>query len=235
MRPQTAVAIPGPWRVHPWKSGVAPRVQRLRCAMSLPAAPPLVLALPSSARVHSFADGCRAAALEFVNRIAVGGDKESLAEWLRGPYRAHVVTLARSRTRRIGPSRVVPGALEKLLGQTRLEVSLGLLRARDAEDGVSFGYSALAAGHVYRCQDREGTAGWVPVAAPRMRLADRVLSLVAADYLLRPGDYETALYTCSACGLVEFDAARAALGVCRAHAHSDIRELRPAAGLRSAS
>ena len=68
----------------------------------------------------------------------------------------------------------------------------------------------------------------MPVAQPRMRLTDRVLSLVAADYLLRSEDYETALFTCSACGLTAFDAARAQLGVCRAHAthlQSDIREL----------
>ncbi|HEY6460430.1 MAG TPA: hypothetical protein VIY73_09770, partial [Polyangiaceae bacterium] len=122
---------------------------------------------------------------------------------------------------------VLPGVLTNLLAKTRLEVSLGLLRARDPADGVGFGYSALAAGHVYRCQDAEGAPGWVPVAQPRMRLADRVLSLVAADYLLRSEDYETALYTCSACGLTEFDASRAPVGVCRAHARSDVRELSP--------
>jgi hypothetical protein len=175
-----------------------------------------------------FTDGCRAAALEFVNRVAVSNDKEQLAEWLRGPYRTHVVTLARSRTRRMGAASVVPGALTKLLAQTRLEVSLNLLRTRDPEDGVSFGYSALAAGLVYRAQDAMGAMGWVPVAQPRMRLTDRVLSLVAADYLLRGDEYETSLFTCSACGLTAFDAGRADLGVCRAHAQrsaSDIREL----------
>jgi hypothetical protein len=194
---------------------------------------PIVLALPARTRVETFADGCRAAALDFVNRVVRSDDKGMLAEWLRGPYRAHAVTLARSRTRRMGAAAVLQGALTTLLARTRLEVGVGLLRARDPEDGVGFGYSALAAGYVYRCQDREGTPGWVPVAQPRMRLADRVLSLVAADYLLRSEDYETALYTCSVCGLTEFDASRVALGVCGAHeahevhAHSDIRELAP--------
>jgi hypothetical protein len=186
---------------------------------------PLVLALPARSRVRSFADGCRLAALDFVNRVAESADKAVLAEWLRGPYRAHVVVLARSRTKRLGAASVVPGVLERLLSQARMDVAVKLLRARDPDDGVSFGYSALASGLVYRCQDAAGAQGWVPVAQPRMRLADRVLSLVAADYLLRPEDYETALYTCDACGLVEFDAKRAALGICRAHAHSDIREL----------
>jgi len=192
---------------------------------------PLVLALPSRSLVTTFTDGCRAAALDFVNRVALSSDKELLAEWLRGPYRAHVVTLARSRTRRMGAASVVPGALAKLLAQTRLEVSLNLLRTRDPEEGVGFGYSALAAGLVYRAQDATGALSWVPVAQPRMRLTDRVLSLVAADYLLRSEDYETALFTCSACGLTAFDAARAAIGVCRAHAQSDIRELGPSSAL----
>jgi hypothetical protein len=193
---------------------------------------PLVLALPARARVATFADGCRAAAFDFVNRVAPSRDKASLAEWLRGPYRSHVVMLARSRTRRMGPASVVPGALDRLLGRTRLEVGVGLLRARDAEDGVSFAFSALAGGLVYRCQDAQGAQGWVPVANPRMRLAERVLSLVAADYLLRPEDY-AGLYTCEACGKVEIDAERAQMGVCDAHAHrapaiSEIRELSPA-------
>ena len=130
--------------------------------------PPLVLALPSRSLVGTFTDGCREAALDFVNRIAVSTDKELLAEWLRGPYRAHVVTLARSRTQRMGAASVVPGALAKLLAQTRLEVSVSLLRTRDPEDGVGFGYSALAAGLVYRAQDATGAMGWVPVAQPRM-------------------------------------------------------------------
>lgn len=206
---------------------VASAVQRGRDTMSLQT--PLVLALPSRSLVASFADGCRAAALDFVNRVAVSRDKEVLAEWLRGPYQEHVVMLARSRSRRMGAAHVVPGALEKLLAETRLEVSVGLLRARDVEDGVGFGYSALASGFVYRCQDQTGTAGWVPVAQPRMRLADRVLSLVAADYLLRSEDYETQLFTCATCGVTAFDAERAEIGVCGAHPlQSDIRELAPA-------
>ena len=193
---------------------------------------PFVLALRSGARVHSFADGCRAAALDFVNRVALAGDKTVLADWLRGPYRQHAVVLARSQTRRMGAASVVPDALARLLGRARLEVGLGLMRVRDAVDGVGFGYSAISAGHVYRCQDAEGTAGWVPVAQPRMRLSERVLSLVAADYLLRPEAYETSLVTCSVCGRASFDSDRMDAGTCAEHAQdvrpvleSDIREL----------
>jgi hypothetical protein len=193
--------------------------------------PPFVLALPAGARVASFADGCRAAALDFVNHVAPSNDKALLADWLRGPYRAHVVTLVRSRTKRIGAATVVPRALARLLGQARFQVSLGLAAASDPVDGVSFGFSALAAGHVYRAQDAFGAPGWVPVGQPRMRLSDRVLSLVAADYLLRPEDYETAFMTCAVCGHAAFDAERVAEGTCAEHGRrvlrSDIRELGP--------
>ena len=59
---------------------------------------------------------------------------------------------------------------------------------------------------------------------------------MAADYLLRSEDYETALFTCSECGLTAFDARRASVGVCRSHAaalQSDIRELGSASGSAS--
>jgi hypothetical protein len=183
----------------------------------------LLLALPRYSRLPAYADGCRAAALAFLNEVAAARPSPShpaaqLAQWLRGAYDAHVVALSASHTARLGAAGVVPSALERLLSQARLEVGLGLLRAHDPEGGVSFAYSAIAAALVYRCKDAAGAPGWVAVAQPRMRLADRVLSLVAADYLLRPEDYETGLYTCAACGKVDIDATQAAAGVCAAHA-----------------
>ena len=202
---------------------------QLRVVVS-PSPTPIVLALPARSTVASFAEGCRTAALDFVNRVVTSDDKGVLAEWLRGPYRAHAVTLARSRTRRMGAATVVPGMLDHpARPDAGWEVGLGLLRARDPADGVGFGYTALAAGHVYRCQDSRGEQGWVPVAQPKMRLAERVLSLVAADYAAaQRGHHETSLYTCATCGLTEFDAARAAtLGALprATPENSDIREL----------
>jgi len=192
-------------------------------------APPLVLALPARARVVPFADGCRAAALDFVNRVSVRAGKQALADWLGGAYRSHVLAIARSRARRIEAPAVLPGALEKLLAQARTEVIGALGRLRDPAEGVGFGFGALSAGLVYRCQDADGAQGWVPVDQPRMRLADRVLSLFAADYLLRAEDYEQALFRCEACATFAFDAQARAVGgegVCRAHGRaSDIRDL----------
>jgi hypothetical protein len=160
--------------------------------------------------------------------VSVRPDKQELADWLRGPYRSHVVAIGRASTRKMCASSVLPDVLERLLARTRFEVMLALSRAVDPADGVNFGFDALSTGLVYRCQDAERTPGWVPVSQPRMRLTDRVLSLIAADYLLRSDDYEQALYTCGACDRVAFDAqAKACGGTCRSHAHSDIRELAP--------
>lgn len=196
---------------------------------------PLVMALPAGARVARFADGCRAAALDFVNRVGASRGKEQLVEWLRGPYRAHVVTLARASHRRIAPASLRPSSVQKLLTRTREQVGATMLSLTNAEDGVAFGYEALAAGLVYRCQDARGVQGWVPVAYPRMRLLDRVLSLVAADHLLRAGDYESILFQCTACEALAFDADRHATGICAAHAsRSDIRELAPPPPLAAA-
>jgi hypothetical protein len=56
----------------------------------------------------------------------------------------------------------------------------------------------------------------VPTSDAR-RLADRVLSLVAADYLARPTDYDTDLSVCMTCKTVEFDAVSRARGICHRH------------------
>jgi hypothetical protein len=196
----------------------------------------IVLALPAGARFGTFAEGCRAAVLDFVNRVSRRPDKTVVAEWLRGPYRAHVAAIAPTRTRRIETSQLVPGALEKLLVRARQEVTAALRLSRETSEGVAFGYSALAAGLVYRARDAAGADGWVPVAQPRMRLVDRVLSLVAADYLLRSDDYENALFECVRCECVAFDRLRIEGGICDAHAQrSDIRELSPASAKRLAA
>jgi hypothetical protein len=194
--------------------------------------PPMMLALPRGARMARVAAGCRAAALDFINRVSVRPDKAVLADWLRGAYRRHVVPVASMRTRRIDSSGVMPGALAKLLTHARLEVLTALEIARDPVEGVAFGYSALASGHLYRARDAEGNEGWVPVAQPRMRLTDRVLSLVAADHLLHSADYESTLFECMRCEQWVFDAERVEGRVCAAHA-SDVRELMPGASRRA--
>ena len=186
----------------------------------------MMLALPRGAHISDFANGCRAAVLDFVNRVAVRHDKAVLADWLNGAYRPLVVAVASMRARRIHPAGIQPTTLAALLTQSRLEVLASLQLAKDPVEGVTFGYSALASGHLYRARDVDGVEGWVPVAQPRMRLTERVLSLVAADYLLRSDEYESTLFECARCEHWVFDEERVEGRVCASHA-SDVRELVP--------
>jgi hypothetical protein len=99
-----------------------------------------------------------------------------------------------------------------------------LRQLAEPEGGVSFAFGAVDSlvEHTFD-GSTEHEASWVPLAPSRMRLADRLLSLLAVDYLTRPEDYESKLFICSRCTLVGFDAAARARGLCRVHAVSGIR------------
>jgi hypothetical protein len=106
--------------------------------------------------------------------------------------------------------------VDRVIKNAYEEVMAAMERTLDAEGGASFAFTMLSAGFVARCEDRGHVAGWVPTSDAR-RLADRVLSLVAADYLARPTDYETDLSVCATCKIVEFDAVSHARGICHRH------------------
>lgn len=167
------------------------------------------------ATVASFAEVCRNTALDFISGAGSGWGKAELAAWLQGPYR--VLTRAyripeRQSERliqvfaRVGTYKPVtpltpaaPGErpslplerVQAVMGRARDSALLILERFEDPDESVGFAFDVLCAGHVKHCLDRNGDAGFVPVDLPRMRLADRVISLLAVDYLFRPGDYET--------------------------------------------
>jgi hypothetical protein len=177
----------------------------------------MVLTLPRGIRVVELADGCRAAALDFVNRVSKRADTAMLDDWLQGAYAALVIRMTPSRTLREGATSLFPPALNEQLGKTREAILQEFELARDPVQGAAFGYAALAAGLLNPCRDGEGHQGWVPVALPRMSLVDRVRSLVAADTMLRAEDYEKALFACSRCGVMSFDATRIEGRMCEAH------------------
>ena len=95
-----------------------------------------------------------------------------------------------------------------------------LTTLRLAPQNASFARSALHAGYVRRSRDTAGRAGYVPVDHERMRLSDRVLSLAAVDYLMRPSDYLALLTVCKVCEKITFDPHTRARGLCHAHAPS---------------
>ena len=173
----------------------------------------------------SVADAAREAIVSFVVGSATSWGKSGLAVWLGGPYRL----ITRFAPRVEGPPRrsdMAPSSVRTVLASQSIEAIVAgartevLTTLRLAPQNASFARSALHAGYVRRSRDASGRSGYVPVDHERMRLSDRVLSLAAVDYLMRPSDYLALLTVCSVCEKISFDPHTRARGLCRAHAPS---------------
>jgi hypothetical protein len=190
--------------------------------------------LPAGVHVADIAESCRYGALAYLNGVLAAWGKPELAAWLGGPYR-NVTRFAREAldvestapSLAAGPSpvarKLAPHAIERVMRESHVEVTGTLRTLAEPDGGVSFAFHALGGVLVSRCRDDRGDFGWIPVAPMRMRLADRVLSLIAVDYLARPESYEEALAICSTCKVIAFDGAARARSLCRVHAGSGIR------------
>ncbi|MBS2012052.1 MAG: hypothetical protein JST00_04145 [Deltaproteobacteria bacterium] len=182
-----------------------------------------ILTLPEQTGSVALANACRETALELLNDGQRWG-KAELATWLMGPYSQLTQYVAgRGQRNAAEPVRTVPmlreidaRMVDRVLKNARLEVLEALKSTYDAEGGAAFAFTMLSNGFVARCEDRSHVAGWVPTTDAR-RLADRVMSLLAADYLTRANDYETELSICSRCSYVEFDAVARMRGICHRH------------------
>jgi|GEM_PF-962152 len=182
-----------------------------------------ILTLPEQTGAIYIANACREAALAFLNESQRWG-KPELAMWLMGPYAQLTQYDAPASRRRSGEfSRSVPmlreidvRMVERVVKSARNEVLETLRHTGDLESGTSFAFTMLSSGFVSRCEDKSKIAGWVPTREAR-RLADRVLSLLAADYLTRPHDYENELSLCSHCETVDFDSISRMRGICHRH------------------
>jgi hypothetical protein len=162
--------------------------------------------LPSETSAVDLASQCREAALQFANDSKHWG-KAELTMWLTGVY----APLIRHTSKGEGESQLWPVPLlhdiddrliDRMMESARAEIVETLSGAVD-QGSSSFVLRALIAGSVVRCEDGQGEPAWAPAAAAR--LADRVLSLFAVDYLTRFEDYETALFICSESQTVSFD------------------------------
>lgn len=182
-----------------------------------------ILTLPDQTRSLAIACACRDVALSFLNEAPHWG-KAELAMWLMGPY-AQLTRYVTVDTRKKTGEHVRPAPLlreidvrmvERVIKSARDEVLATLARTVDIEGGASFAFTMLSAGFVARCEDKSGHQGWIPTTDAR-RLADRVMSLLAADYLTRPADYESELAVCSHCQTVEFDSVTRVRGICARH------------------
>jgi hypothetical protein len=178
--------------------------------------------------VADVADSCRYGAISFLNGVLAAWGKPELAAWLAGPYRdvtryaREALDLAATRTV-VARRSIAPYAIDRVMREAHDEVLAVLRTLAQPDGGIAFAFSALGGSLVGRCRDDAGDPGWIPVSPTRMRLADRVLSLVAVDYLTRPEEYESALAVCATCRVVAFDSAARARSLCRVHAGSGIR------------
>jgi hypothetical protein len=187
-----------------------------------------ILTLPSQTSALAIAQSCRDTAMVFMEDSLSWG-KGQLAMWLMGPYgQITQYTHAVERVTQSGryPRMQAPllreidaRMVDRVISSARDEVIARLGQTLDGLEGQSeaaFVYDMVQLGFVVRCEDARQIEGWVPSSTAR-RLADRVLSLFATDYLVRPQDYENEMAVCRKCGIVEFDAFCRARGVCGRH------------------
>jgi hypothetical protein len=180
--------------------------------------------LPEEIRALDIADGARESALAILRGIDAGWSKRDVARWLAGPYRTltsfGTLPPDDSSTFRRPAKRLVPAKLEAVLHAAKEDVLATLILAAPPDSDVRFTHRAVNAGYLIRTRDAHGRGGWAPVDSPGMLLADRILSLVSVDYLMRPADYLALLSVCGLCQAVSFDAQVRVRGQCGAHKHS---------------
>ena len=192
---------------------------------SAPLDPASPCPLHAGIRAHVVARKCRDALLAFVDPSAADWDKGQLTTWLAG--HAAITNLAREveRTER-QTSDVVPSLLCVQLesengdevARNAREAVLARLERAVSDGDISFAREAIALGTVRPCRDSWGYDGWMPVDGARVPLVQRVLSLAAVDYLVRPADYLALLAKCDRCDAITFDAAARYRGTCDVHA-----------------
>lgn len=179
-----------------------------------------ILTLPRHTTVDAVAYSCRRAALEFINDSSHWG-KAQLAIWLMGSYATLIEYVAVPVTR-VGapppapPIRVIePSEITRVIECARDQIIANLRATSHSDAPPGFALTHAKSGFVVPCEDQERGRGWAPTPNAK-RLADRVLSLFAADCLTRTGDYKD-FGLCGRCGAVEFDAQTRAHGTCSRH------------------
>jgi hypothetical protein len=163
----------------------------------------------------------RSAGLSFLRAVYDDWTHADLARWLMGPYHQATSFVPRSEA----PAPEVPSLdrqrIAEIMRSSREEVVAAL---RDLASGgdPTFVKDAIRSHAIVLSLDEF----WIPLDHPRMRLAERALSLFAADYILNPNEYVGDLSVCSRCDAVTFDPAARQAGYCGAHRISGFFESR---------
>jgi hypothetical protein len=191
----------------------------------------LYAALPKGVFVDEIVDGCREAFVSFCRGVASGWTKRDLASWLAGPY-ARVARLVDWGPPASSLMRTSPKAMA-LLNADRIgalldpawQGAISCIEALAAGTAQPFD-EALARGSVIEAMTADDQVLWVPMHMPGLPLAVRVRSLIVADYLMRPEDYEGDVIACGECGMALLGRVARRRGYCLDHVfNSDVRLL----------
>ena len=147
------------------------------------------------------AAACRDAGVAFLETRR--WNKRDLAEWLVESYqfatlRGHGGGVAPKHHGTVAKETVVD-----LVERVRDEVIEALDHVLTGDS--SFTEESVRAGFVAPLKLASGRVLYVAMNHKSLRLADRVLSLFAADYLMRPQDYRRKLSVCDHCRAVSFE------------------------------
>lgn len=152
------------------------------------------------------ADRCRALIVALMNGGPEGLSRRELVDWLTQYHELAVWVEGAPRPadahRRRSPIDRVH--LLKWLGDATSGVSIGVENLRDPFWGRSFTLDATVDEWIVPFTDPFGRRGWRPTDGRHRTLSERALALLAADYLMRPADYERSIQKCPRCTRIWF-------------------------------
>lgn len=184
--------------------------------------------LPDGVHADDVAAACRRAILAFfrgASPVGLTWSKRDLVAWLVGDYGEAAIESdglsdnpppwsVRPSDRPIDASRI-----SQLLGPAH-DAALQCLRDfAEANEGEPVD-EALSRGSIVPAWAWDGTSVFVPVNVPGLPLAMRIRSLLVADFLVRPEDYEGELLSCADCGAPLLGHFARSRGLCDEHIRS---------------
>jgi hypothetical protein len=159
---------------------------------------PIATQLPANTSVPRLAAVCRSAFLLFVRHSGNWG-KGELADWLTNHYaKATCLDQEPAPSERKPSQSVQPHALHLLMRKARIEVIRGVEELLEHREDAPFLSRLAFRGYVVPVRDAAGARGFAPTKACAMTFADRVLSLLAADFLTSPQRYASSPRSCRA-------------------------------------
>jgi hypothetical protein len=150
---------------------------------------PIATQLPVDTSVRRIAAICRSAFLLFVRHSGNWG-KGELADWLTNHYaKATCLDEEPAPSERTPSQSVQPDALRFLMRRARIEVIQCVEELLEHGEDAPFLSRLALYGYVVPVRDAAGVEGFAPTKACAMTFADRVVSLLAADFLTCPQQY----------------------------------------------